>query len=319
MDIKYTFLLPAYKSAFLNEALQSIKNQTYEGFTVLVSDDCSPENIQAICAPYLNDSRFQYRRNEVNMGAQSLVSHWNFLLENCNTDYVIIASDDDIYDKEFLERIDELVEKYPKVDLFRARCRTVNEESEPYSLDRLCEEIEEPLEFLYSSFSQDRVHCIGNYVFRTDVLLKNGGFVDFPLAWFSDDATVSSCCTNGVANTKDVLFSFRNSLINISSTHRKDSKIALNKINAALCFNEWMDVFVKRVTFPPTLYYKTLYPKVCEGYIDRIKWIIEDYYSQLGIGKLVKLTQCMVKNQLLSSNVDIFIFILRWIKQKVFH
>lgn len=319
MNNKYTFLLPAYKGAFLDEALRSIQEQTYTNFKVLISDDCSPENIKDICVPYLNDSRFLYRRNEMNMGAQSLVSHWNLLLDNCNTDYVIIASDDDIYDKEFLEKIDELVEKYPKADMFRARCRTINEDGEPYSFDRLCEEIEEPLDFLYSSFSQDRVHCIGNYVFRTDVLLKNGGFVDFPFAWFSDDATVSSCCRNGVANTKEVLFSFRISHINISYTHRKDPKIALNKINAALCFKEWMNMFIKRVTFPPTLYNKTLYAKVCEGYIDRIKWIIEDYYSQLGIGKLVKLTQCMVKNKILSSNVDIFIFILRWGKQKVFN
>ena len=38
--IKYTFLLPAYKPDFFEEALRSIKSQTFKDFNVLVSDDC---------------------------------------------------------------------------------------------------------------------------------------------------------------------------------------------------------------------------------------------------------------------------------------
>ena len=46
--IKYTFLLPAYKPNFLEEALRSIKDQTYSDFKVLVSDDCSPHDLKSI-------------------------------------------------------------------------------------------------------------------------------------------------------------------------------------------------------------------------------------------------------------------------------
>ena len=45
---RYTFLVPSYKASFLEEALESIKNQTYTDFKVLVSDDCSPENLKPI-------------------------------------------------------------------------------------------------------------------------------------------------------------------------------------------------------------------------------------------------------------------------------
>ena len=96
--IKYTFLLPAYKPQFLEEALLSIKNQTYTDFCVIVSDDCSPFELKPIydkvCA---GDSRFSYRRNEENMGGKSLVSHWNLLVEMCETEWLIMASDDDVY------------------------------------------------------------------------------------------------------------------------------------------------------------------------------------------------------------------------------
>ncbi len=71
---RYTFLLPAYKALFLDETLKSIISQTYTDFNVLISDDCSPENFEVICKPYLEDARFTYRRNERNMGSISLVS-----------------------------------------------------------------------------------------------------------------------------------------------------------------------------------------------------------------------------------------------------
>ena len=105
---KYTFLIPAYKSKFLNETLRSIKNQRFPDFEVIVSDDNSPEDLFSIVIPYLDDSRYHYRRNEINIGGNNLVSHWNLLVDLCETDYCIMAGDDDVYDECFLERIDTL-------------------------------------------------------------------------------------------------------------------------------------------------------------------------------------------------------------------
>ena len=79
--------------------------QTNRDFKVLISDDCSPQNIHDICKPYLNDSRFSYRRNDNNMGSKSLVSHWNLLVSLCDTEYFIMASDDDVYERKPFNRI----------------------------------------------------------------------------------------------------------------------------------------------------------------------------------------------------------------------
>ena len=97
--VKYTFLLPAYKPDFFEEALRSIKSQTYSDFKVLVSDDCSPHDLKYIYNKVCgDDARFSFRRNEVNMGRKSLVSHWNLLVDMCDTEYLILASDDDVYE-----------------------------------------------------------------------------------------------------------------------------------------------------------------------------------------------------------------------------
>lgn len=75
MISKYTFLLPAYKARYFAEALESIKNQTFADFNCIVSDDCSPEDLKAIFDEKVgSDSRFTYRRNEANMGSESLVA-----------------------------------------------------------------------------------------------------------------------------------------------------------------------------------------------------------------------------------------------------
>ena len=127
--VKYTFLLPAYKFRFFEEAICSIKNQNYKDFICIVSDDCSPEKLKFVFDKTVgNDSRFIYRRNEENMGGKSLVSHWNLLVNLCNTDYLVMASDDDIYAPSFLAEIDVLVNKYPEIDVFRAKAKRIEDE-----------------------------------------------------------------------------------------------------------------------------------------------------------------------------------------------
>ena len=62
--VRYTFLLPAFKTKYLPEMLNSIQQQTYKDYKVIISDDCSPENVYEVSKEYLDDSRFSYRRNE---------------------------------------------------------------------------------------------------------------------------------------------------------------------------------------------------------------------------------------------------------------
>ena len=248
--VKYTFLLPAYKGRFLNEMLQSIQSQTYKDFKVIISDDCSPEDLKTICEPYLQDPRFTYRRNIENMGGKSLVSHWNMLVEMCDTEWLIMASDDDIYDLRFLEQIDCLTTKYPIVDLLRAKMCYINQEGRMKRIDMLLHEYESQIEFIHDNFCSDRLTCIANYVFRTCKLKAIGGFVDFPLAWGSDQATCMQMAANGVANTHDSLLSFRLSGMNI--TTKENSQIAKQKVYAVLALDLWMKDFLRSLPEPKT-------------------------------------------------------------------
>ena len=106
--VKYSFVLPAYKAKYLTEALDSIVNQTYTDFELIIVNDASPEDIDSIVGSY-NDKRIQYYKNLENMGGKDLVAQWNYSISYAKGEYLILASDDDIYSLEYLEKMDKIV------------------------------------------------------------------------------------------------------------------------------------------------------------------------------------------------------------------
>jgi len=239
MTIHYTFLLPAYKVRFLEESLVSIRNQSFSDFKCIVSDDCSPEDLKSIFDRTVgNDTRFSFRRNEANMGSKSLVSHWNMLVDMCETEYFIMASDDDVYESNFLEDINLLVQKYPNVDMFRGKVQYINENNELLKQDPLVDEYFDRLHFLDCYYSDYILPCEACFCYRTSAVRLIGKYKDFPMAWFSDDAQHIQMSKNGCSVTKDIVFSFRVSKDSISSNH-DTSLTAKKKLESTIMFSDW--------------------------------------------------------------------------------
>ena len=216
-SIKYSFVLPAYKSQFLKESIDSILAQSYKDFELIIVDDASPDDIGGVVSLY-DDARIRYYRNEENIGGTNLVAQWNHSIEYANGDWIILATDDDIYENAFLETADKLLGKYPDVDIFRGRISSFNSSSPETIRDaEVCmPEIASFEEFAYSKF-----HClmggIPQYVFRRKALMKMGGFVEFPKAWGSDNATALLLAQKGIVCSGEHLVRFRFSEQNISS------------------------------------------------------------------------------------------------------
>ena len=241
---RYTFLLPAFKARFFEEALLSIKSQTYRDFKVIVSDDCSPEDLKSIYDKVcFDDPRFKYRRNDENMGGKSLVSHWNLLVDMCDTEFLIMASDDDVYLPNFLSASDQLLEKYPACNLLRGRSRAIDGDRTVYKEECQTEDWVDTVEFIHRVYESDFVGGIASFIYRTEELKKSGMFIDFPSAWFSDDATNFIMAGHGCCITEDITFEVRNSDINISGQWGNpiDSE---KKVRATYAFYYWMKVYI---------------------------------------------------------------------------
>lgn len=244
--VKYTFLLPAYKPDFFREALDSIKCQTYTDFKVIVSDDCSPYDLKSIYDDVCSqDTRFQFRRNLVNMGSKSLVSHWNLLVDMCDTEFLIMASDDDVYESNFLEEADSLLQKYPKANLLRARSRVIDGDGNIKSEENTMDEWLDNLHFIHRIYLKDWAGGIASFIYRTKRLKEVGNFIDFPSAWFSDDVTNFVMADEGCCLTKNIAFNVRNSDVNISGQWGNPEDCR-KKMQATYMNYKWMKSFMQK-------------------------------------------------------------------------
>lgn len=232
---KYTFLLPAFKARYFEESLRSILDQSYQDFNVIVSDDCSPDNMKSIVDKF-DDKRLTYRRNDTNFGLEHLVDHWNLLVGLADSDYIILASDDDVYDQNYLEQIDNLIRRYPSINIFRPLMRHIDSADTLIRFEKLIGKELLSLEDYLNEFLRGNLFSgLQQFVFNRKALSDIGGFVQFPAAWYSDDATVYSLARDGIVIVNEVLFSMRISGVSISS-NTYSPKVVWCKVRASICF-----------------------------------------------------------------------------------
>lgn len=211
-NIKFSVTIPAYKDKYLKEAIDSVLAQTYQNYEIVIVNDASPYDLDSIVTKY-NDPHIRYFKNEKNCGAKDVVDNWNICLSHATGEYLICMGDDDKLTPRCLQDFSDLIDKYPKLDLFHARSEIIDDDS---NLVSVLEERPE-WESVYSLMYNPRNTHLGDWLFKTETLRKNGGFYKLPYGWQSDDISAFIAAEkHGVANTKEVGFQYRGNALSIS-------------------------------------------------------------------------------------------------------
>lgn len=112
MQPDITVLMPNYNNApFLAEAINSILNQTYKNFILLIVDDGSTDNSIEIIKN-ISDQRIQLIQKKSNSG---IVDTLNIGLDNASTKYAIRMDGDDISTSNRFEILHSFMENHPEI------------------------------------------------------------------------------------------------------------------------------------------------------------------------------------------------------------
>lgn len=235
-DIKFSVTIPAYKDRYLKETIDSVLAQTYQNYEVVIVNDASPYDLDRIVQQY-TDPRIRYFKNKKNCGAKNVVDNWNICLSYATGEYVMCIGDDDNLTPRCLQDFADLIEKYPQLDLFHARSEIIDDDSNFV----MTLELRPEWESVYSLMYNPRNTHLGDWLFKTETLRKNGGFYKLPYGWQSDDISAFiAAASHGVANTQELGFQYRGNGLSISH----DLTCIEDKIEAVRASVRWRMAFV---------------------------------------------------------------------------
>lgn len=222
----FSVTIPAYKPDFLAEAVVSVVGQSYSDWELIVVDDCSPADLRSILSPWLDDRRVHYYRNTVNIGAIDVVDNWNRCLSYCKGDYVICMGDDDRLLPNCLSDLVEMTKRFPDLGAYHIQTELIDADGNVLESCPTRPEWESALEMLDRRWRRDSRQYIGDICFDARRLRSAGGFYKLPLAWGSDDITFFLAAVDGIANTQQVGFQYRQTDKTLSSLNDFTTKVS---------------------------------------------------------------------------------------------
>lgn len=158
-----TVIIPMYNAdKFIDETIQSIIDQTYKNFNVIILDDNSTDQSHEIVKNLAKfDSRFKVIRNEQNLG---YLKSTNILLSSIETEYCAFWDADDTCHKERFSIQMDFLKQNLEFDLVGSYCMLIDKDSKPIR------KIKYPENISIDNFN----FCGSSILFRTKVLEVSG-------------------------------------------------------------------------------------------------------------------------------------------------
>jgi glycosyltransferase involved in cell wall biosynthesis len=157
-----TIAIPTYNraNAYLRQALESARAQTYTNLDIFVSDNCSTDWTSQLVAE-CNDPRIRYFRHPTNVGPHKNI---NFCIAQARGEFLLVLHDDDTVDPDFVETcLSAIVDDSADFGLIRTGMRIID--------------------------------ASGNVVKEAANRARGQSLADFFLMWLSGETPFYMCCT----------------------------------------------------------------------------------------------------------------------------
>ncbi len=95
-------IMPTFNCAsFIGRSIESVLNQTFDNFELIIIDDLSTDSTKEVVLPYLVDKRVLFLRNERNLGGAEAR---NRAIKQASGKYIAFLDSDDLWSEDKLEK-----------------------------------------------------------------------------------------------------------------------------------------------------------------------------------------------------------------------
>lgn len=207
---KISVIMPAYNAGkFIVESIESVLNQTYKNFELLIIIDVSNDDTERIVKEYAaKDKRVKLLRN---VKEKSVAGAINTGLENACGEYIARADADDINRPYRFEKQLQYLKSHPDIAFLGGGYAPFNENGHRLDIFHPTSSVEITWKFISNSY-----FCHPTVIFRKEVFETLGGYPNVEaedFAYFSEVVKKFKC-----ANLPAILIDYRESLSNRSNS-----------------------------------------------------------------------------------------------------
>lgn len=174
--MKVSVIVPNYNHAkYLVERIDSILDQTFQDFELIILDDCSTDNSREIINEYA--SKYPGIRtiyNDTNSG--NPFSQWNRGVAMAGGEYIWIAESDDVADMHFLEKTLREIGKSGSTGMVYCDTIVLNEEKRiRYKYSERSRSKNTVKKLTIRSMVENPIPNVSSVLFRKEAFLTGGG------------------------------------------------------------------------------------------------------------------------------------------------
>lgn len=279
---------------YLKEQLDSILNQTYTDYELIICDDCSSDSTIAILKDYaVKDNRIKVFYNEMNLGFKK---NFQKAISICRGDYVALCDQDDIWTPDHLEiLLGNIGDNY----VICGNNLLVDEKGLSTNISFFESNIFDPKIYKTNEDILNKIFFSGSCFQGASMLIKRTYLstilpipetVEYHDLWFASLA----CSQNKFCYTTDIVTHYRQHARQITRNKRKNNSFSANRLlllkelsirishtpssfSLYKTFHENQNLFIKRIKVLSIWldYYSFIYPQKKCFFILFLKYLIK--------------------------------------------
>ena len=290
MNYLISIIVPIYNvDKYLEECIESLKNQTYKNLEIILINDGSADNSEQICREEAKQDNRIVFINKKNGGAASAK---NKGLKVAKGDYITFVDSDDFIEPDMIEYMVNTIKKYNS-DIIQCSFINLYKNTEKFKQDKIVEQRISSKDFLELFLTKWYSSLFWNKLFKREVIenifFTEGRCID-------DEFFTYKCVINSksIVTSNKIVYNYRMRKSGVMKSESSQKQILKDRV----------DYLYERYELVRKIY-KDLDKDFLEHLLTYYLIISRDYYVDEKLLDYMKDNLKSIKGKIITSNIDI--------------